>query len=127
MAARTQASKQQQRAPPSHLTRPSPAYLYQELAVVKEDLSLSGLNFRVLRRKLLNRSAFFAAVAVLQCFAAFPVRRTPQAAHVWTFDRALQRNATLLISSSKSSLPACPVYEGWQWPSCSDIDHTCVF
>ena len=98
----------------------------EELQVVKEDLSLSGLNFRVLRRKLLNRSSFFAAVAVLQCFAAFPVRRTPQAAHVWAFNRELQNNLTIAITASSvnSTIPACPmVYEGWQWLSCSE--HRC--
>jgi hypothetical protein len=46
----------------------------EELAAVRDELSLAGLNFRVLWRRLLKRSTFFAAVAVLQAFAAFPVR-----------------------------------------------------
>lgn len=43
---------------------------------VKEDLSLTGLNFGVLRRKLLRKWRFYACVAVLQCYAAFPIHST---------------------------------------------------
>ena len=51
-------------------------FTVEELEAVKGDLSLLGLNFALLRNKLMRKVRFFAAVAVLQCFVAFPVRAT---------------------------------------------------
>jgi len=47
----------------------------EHLAAVREDLSLSGLDFNLLVRKQLRKWKFYAAVMFIQCFAAFPVRR----------------------------------------------------
>jgi len=43
---------------------------------VREDLSLTGLNFGVLRRKQLRKWRFYSCVVVLQCFAAFTIHVT---------------------------------------------------
>jgi len=46
----------------------------EELMAIKDDLSLTGLNFRVLRVKQLRKWRFFSCVAILQAFACFPAR-----------------------------------------------------
>ena len=48
--------------------------LEEELHAVRDDLTLAGLNFKLLRRKQLRKWRFFASVVVLQCFAAFQCR-----------------------------------------------------
>ena len=48
----------------------------EELEALQEELSLSGLNFAVLRAKLMKKWRFFTCVVLLQLFAAFPVRQT---------------------------------------------------
>jgi len=47
----------------------------EQKAVIGDELTLTGLNFRVLRTKQLRKWRFYCAVAVLQTFACFPVRR----------------------------------------------------
>ena len=48
----------------------------EELAAIKDDLTLSGLNFRFLRMKQLRKWRFFTVTAILMTFAAFQVRMT---------------------------------------------------
>ena len=48
--------------------------LEEELHAVRDDLTLAGLNFKLLRRKQLRKWRFFASVVVLQVFAAFQCR-----------------------------------------------------
>ena len=48
----------------------------EELAAIKDDLTLSGLNFRFLRIKQLRKWRFYTVTAVLMTFAAFQVRTT---------------------------------------------------
>ena len=51
----------------------------EELAAVKEELSLSGLNFPLLRAKLMRKWSFYLAVIFLQLFTAFRCRQTANA------------------------------------------------
>ena len=51
-------------------------YKEEEMAAVKEEISISGLNFAVLRAKLMRKWRFFWAVVVLQLFSAFPHRNS---------------------------------------------------
>jgi len=51
-------------------------YKEEEMAAVKEEISISGLNFAVLRAKLMRKWRFFLAVVVLQLFSAFPHRNS---------------------------------------------------
>ena len=51
-------------------------YKEEEMAAVKEEISISGLNFAVLRAKLMRKWRFFLAVIVLQLFSAFPHRNS---------------------------------------------------
>jgi hypothetical protein len=55
----------------------------EELHLVAQDLSLSGLNFKLLRGKLLRKLHFYTAVVVLQCFAAFPVHANAPLGLAW--------------------------------------------
>ena len=48
----------------------------EELAAVREELSLTGLNFRVLRKRQLKKWRFYSAVCIVMSFAAFSVRQT---------------------------------------------------
>lgn len=45
----------------------------EQLKAVQDDLTLAGLNFHVLRTKLLRKWRFYICVSVLQCFASFQV------------------------------------------------------
>jgi len=47
-------------------------YREEELAAVQDELRLSGLNFNLLRAKLMRKWHFFVAVVLLQLFSAFP-------------------------------------------------------
>ena len=51
-------------------------YSEDELMAVREDLTLTDINFRLLRAKQFRKWRFFTCVAILQAFAAFPVHVT---------------------------------------------------
>ena len=46
------------------------------MAAMQKELSLSGLNYSVLRAKLMKKWRFFLAVVLFQIFSAFPCRST---------------------------------------------------
>jgi len=48
----------------------------EEMAAMQEELSLSGLNYSVLRAKLMKKWRFFLTVVLFQIFSAFPCRST---------------------------------------------------
>ena len=48
----------------------------EEMAAMQKELSLSGLNYSVLRAKLMKKWRFFLAVVLFQIFSAFPCRST---------------------------------------------------
>ena len=54
---------------------------YEELLAVADDLSLTGINFRLLRIKQLRKWRFYSVVALLQTFLAFQVRTTAPVEH----------------------------------------------
>ena len=45
----------------------------RQLEAVRDDLKLTGLNFRMLRRKQFRKCAFFCAVAVMQVCRGSPL------------------------------------------------------
>ena len=52
----------------------------EEMAAVRDELSLSGLNFSVVRAKLMKKWRFYLCVVVVNLFSAFPCRLTAPAA-----------------------------------------------
>jgi len=94
----------------------------EHLQIVQEDLSLSGLDFRYLRRKQLRKWRFYTAVALIQCFAAFPVRRerpfdVDLQPHIDTFDTALATGnfTTVLAGSAALGESLVPLFTSGVW------------
>ena len=72
----------------------------EQLAAVRGDLTLSGLNFSLLRRKLLTKWRFYLCVSMLQCFAAFPV-------HEWApVDASRDLKVTPAVAESMAVQPS---------------------
>ena len=53
----------------------SKVYVEEELLAVKEELSLSGLNYSVLRTRVMKKWKFYAATVIFQLYSAFPCKR----------------------------------------------------
>ena len=71
---------------------------------VQDDLSLTGINFALLRKKQLRKWRFYTSVSILMAFAAFPVRFTApvysdvSATHAPIPPAAAAGNATELLA-----------------------------
>ena len=64
--------------------------LEEELAHVRDDLSLTGLNFKLLRAKQMRRWRFYSVVSILLVFSTFRVRVTAPMT-------SLDRNSTVAM------------------------------
>jgi hypothetical protein len=118
-------------------------YVEEELAAVKSELSLSGLDFQILRTKQMRKWRFYLAVIVLQLFSAFRVKSTEayytvdandvvvsiyQAPlplpNAWNYvppSVALELDEELVISLTESLEEGCVAssYTGWPHPNVS--------
>ena len=55
-------------------------YVAEELLAVKDEVSLSGLNFKVLRSRVMRKWKFYFCVVIFQLFSAFPCHEVVMAA-----------------------------------------------
>ena len=82
--------------------------LEEELMSVKGDFELAGLNFRLLRLRQMRKWRYFSAVAIIQCFAAFPLRNTAP-----LYDEAQTDLATFMGANRTKGLSVFEVSKRW--------------
>ena len=82
-------------------------YSQEELAAVKDELSLSGLDFAVLQLRVMRKSAFFTATALFLLFAAFPC-------HSYVLPHATAADGTLAVDLTPPvETDALPLASAW--------------
>lgn len=85
----------------------------EQLKAVQDDLTLSGLNFALLYRKLLRKWRFYVCVSLLQCFASFQVHMT--APLVSATGSTLQDHMTGSHDAHTAKLVVLPQRSAWAY------------
>jgi len=87
-------------------------YVEEELAAVKEELSLSGLNYSVLRTRVMRKWKFYLCTVLLTLFSSFPCRRMVLA-DTTSFDAGGSYATEGIIINSLEVLEPLPLPSVW--------------